>query len=226
MASKEEEQKLIDNYQVKLKEELLQIFSPRRWSNIKHMARMLGVKRDSVEDAKIKRGRSIESGVMVCSRCGETKSLDHFYHPTRDTICKECIKGRAMSPEVKKRNKERSIHRDAFSYAYNHVVNKTKKRKPVDPNLKREDVLKIAEKQNYRCALTGALLNRDRLLGAWDINNPSLDRIDNTKGYQLDNVRWVSVWANMARHNWSDEEFYRLCRETTEFYDNDLHHNA
>ena len=48
---------------------------------------------------------------------------------------------------------------------------------------------------------------------------PSLDRLDNSKGYTLDNVRLVCWAFNLARGVWHDEVFHKLAigyaRKTT-----------
>lgn len=44
----------------------------------------------------------------------------------------------------------------------------------------------------------------------------SLDRIDNEKGYEKGNVRFVSAMANVARQRWSDTELIQFCGLVTE----------
>ena len=39
----------------------------------------------------------------------------------------------------------------------------------------------------------------------------SLDRIDNSKGYHIDNVRWVLKDINMIRGSYDSEYFVKLC---------------
>ena len=44
-----------------------------------------------------------------------------------------------------------------------------------------------------------------------DPRNASLDRIDCSKGYVEDNVRFVSVMANLARQRFTDEQLREFC---------------
>jgi len=44
---------------------------------------------------------------------------------------------------------------------------------------------------------------------------PSVDRIDNTKGYTPDNCRMVIWMANLAKNSYSDIDFARLCKAFT-----------
>lgn len=65
--------------------------------------------------------------------------------------------------------------------------------------------------QGYRCALTG-------LPFQWDMNTddrlsplfPSLDRIDNSRGYTKDNVRVVATAINLMRMDWGAKTFDRI----------------
>lgn len=46
--------------------------------------------------------------------------------------------------------------------------------------------------------------------------NASVDRIDNTRGYVQGNVRFVSLIANYARSDFSDEDVFVFCRMVSE----------
>jgi hypothetical protein len=90
------------------------------------------------------------------------------------------------------------------------------KRKKLPYDLSLTYLRTLYESQAGNCALTGAPLfmgQGDHPLGA------SLDRIDNTKGYVLGNVRLVAYWANIGRGEWSDDEFYFHCRTATAYAD-------
>ena len=64
-----------------------------------------------------------------------------------------------------------------------------------------------------QCSMTGGQLS-----WKWDgpganPRAPSLDRLDNSKGYTLDNVRLVCWAFNLARGVWPDEVFHKLATE-------------
>ena len=44
-------------------------------------------------------------------------------------------------------------------------------------------------------------------------NNPSLDRIDSSKGYIEGNVQWVTYQANLNKHVMTMEQLYEFCRK-------------
>lgn len=222
--SEEEKKTLIDNYQIKLKDELIQLLPKKTWGSIQRMMDELGLQRHPHGDRKIKYDRENKRGVRVCNICGKEKPLTDFYHGSKR--CRPCLRELSQTPEGKEKQRLSSAKASSFRTAFQGIKERGNwRRKPVDPNLSWEDVKTIIEKQDYKCALIGLPLNRIKSR-AWDPLTPSLDRIDNSKGYELGNIRWVCLWANIARHNWTDQEFYELCKKTTEYHDNLLGHNA
>lgn len=65
--------------------------------------------------------------------------------------------------------------------------------------------------QGGRCALTGRTL---------DIHSAQLDHkhpLSRGGSAELSNLRWLCKEANYAKHNLTDEEFFRLCSDVGEF---------
>lgn len=80
----------------------------------------------------------------------------------------------------------------------------------------------VFEQQKGICTLSGRQLVMDRGYGARSrrfncIQTASLDRIDSTKGYIEGNIQWVHVKLNRMKWDYSEEEFFQLCREVTEY---------
>lgn len=79
------------------------------------------------------------------------------------------------------------------------------------------DLLKQLEKQNFKCALTGQPLiidtNRGQKENIRIQYNASVDRIDSNKGYTVDNIQWVTVQTNLAKQDYSQEEFIEMCHK-------------
>lgn len=77
---------------------------------------------------------------------------------------------------------------------------------------------KLLEQQNFRCALTGALIytglpkNTDQKTAIL-----SLDRIDSSKGYIAGNVQWVTKRINIMKRDIPDEEFIAVCCQVADF---------
>ena len=54
---------------------------------------------------------------------------------------------------------------------------------------------------------------------AWPVVSPSLDRIDSSKGYTLDNVQFVVWMYNAAKHKkGTDKQLLRFCMELVRQY--------
>lgn len=70
-------------------------------------------------------------------------------------------------------------------------------------------------KQNGKCAYTGEKLTfmnqRKR------IHTASLDRIDSSKGYEIDNIQWVHKDVNFMKQSYNQEYFINLCKQITEY---------
>jgi len=69
-----------------------------------------------------------------------------------------------------------------------------------------DDLIRLYDTQNHRCALT----NIEMAIGTNRHDSISVDRIDNTKGYELSNVRLVTRFANLARSSLSDTAFHEF----------------
>jgi len=71
-------------------------------------------------------------------------------------------------------------------------------------------------KQNRKCALSGLdlILFKCKHKNAKDRytnGNASLDRIDSTKDYTIDNVQWVEKRINFMKNSYSMKEFVQMC---------------
>ena len=74
--------------------------------------------------------------------------------------------------------------------------------------------------QEAKCALSGLEIflnpkwsNKGIKQSGIVTQTASLDRIDNSKGYEIGNVRWVHKDLNFMKGGLSDEDFIFLCRE-------------
>lgn len=75
-------------------------------------------------------------------------------------------------------------------------------------NLQIEDAWDLYLKQNGLCALTKLPIG----FGKWNERpTASLDRIDNSKGYELGNVQWVHKDVNIMRNVYSVDYFIKIC---------------
>lgn len=73
------------------------------------------------------------------------------------------------------------------------------------------DIQELFDKQNGLCKISGIKFDID---SKW--NRPSLDRIDNSKGYLTSNIQLVTWIVNHTRGELSIDEYINLCKEVNE----------
>jgi hypothetical protein len=130
-------------------------------------------------------------------KCGHTKSCGCLKKiKGKDNVCwtgYEDISGR-MWYAIKCKAKERNL---IFSISI-------------------EDAWKQYEKQDGRCALTGCLLSLDSPFDDLFKKTASLDRIDNDRGYEADNIQWLHKDVNWMKGRFSTERFLEICQQVAE----------
>ncbi len=93
---------------------------------------------------------------------------------------------------------------------YNHVERernqKDRARVPVD--LTKEQAWAKYIEQDKKCALSNQLIT---ISNDSFINTASIDRIDSSKGYTLDNIQWVHKHLNFMKRTYSQEYFIQMC---------------
>ena len=139
-----------------------------------------------------------------CSKCGEVKSNNDFYQSQRGNRCKECIligtrkykRKIRLDPEHRKmeglKQKERRVR-----LWQNTLINDSKNRK-LENNLTVDDINEMFNKQDGLCYWFKIPLipSKDKK----HPQQPSLDRLDSSKGYTRDNVVLCCYSANIGRN--------------------------
>jgi hypothetical protein len=79
--------------------------------------------------------------------------------------------------------------------------------------IKTPDVYELMESTDFRCAVSGIPFSKKAGQPGWaDPWAPSIDRIENRHGYLRDNIRVVSVAANIAMNQWGYDVLLRLAK--------------
>lgn len=81
-----------------------------------------------------------------------------------------------------------------------------------DNILSTEDLHNQWISQKGVCPYTGVELILSNKVGDNIICHASLDRIDSSKGYEKDNIHFISVMANFAKHTYSHETMLEFCQ--------------
>lgn len=109
------------------------------------------------------------------------------------------------------------------AYRFKYYIKTIKRRKRKCGNktdeITKEYLLELWNKQGGICPFTGWKLRLPKSCQGFEISDmkcASLDRIDSSKPYIRDNVRFTSRIANFCKNEWSDEEVYEFCKAVTE----------
>jgi hypothetical protein len=132
------------------------------------------------------------------------------WHAAWRTENPERYKERNKSYAVTRREKRNSDKDSFIEYAFASLKRGAYKRN-ISWNLEFDQFKSIAESVEY-CALSNRPVffeigNRDRI---------SVDRIDNTRGYDFDNIQFVSAEVNMIRNSLSMQDFLKMCFDIAE----------
>lgn len=135
---------------------------------------------------KNREGYLVSDTHRECTRCGTI-----FERTSKMTLCKQC-----NSKRVKSRTPEWKMHQRAKQRC---------KRTGLEFSIEVSDIV-IPD----RCPVLGMDINMNSGKSGAYKNSPSLDRIDNTKGYTKDNVQVISQCANAMKGAATKEELLKF----------------
>lgn len=149
----------------------------------------------------------------VCRKCNTEKPISEFYFRKQAKrtsgiihTCKACG------------NKQ---------HAYNVLENmittakSRSKQKGREFSITQDDIRALRIAQNDKCALTGWDLDWEPSYDGKRVCPPtraSLDRIDSTRGYTVDNIQLVCDMANRAKAMYTEDVFVAMCCSIAEQY--------
>lgn len=163
-----------------------------------------------------------------CLTCSEMKDTECFYSPSKMltpsmylTTCISCL-------HEKHNNQSMS---SAFGCMWQNLKRNANTR-GIEFELTREQLEEIYERQQHRCNYTGwridpftrrrwerkGEINQYVPWGRFNIHKASLDRIDPSKGYTIDNVHLVSLHINKAKLDLTDSHFVQMCADVVRTY--------
>lgn len=89
----------------------------------------------------------------------------------------------------------------------------TAKKRNLEFNITAKDIQELYDKQDGKCALSGINLTLCRCNDKInDLQNASIDRIDNQKGYTLDNIQLIHKRLNRIKSVLNNDEFIYWCK--------------
>ena len=166
--------------------------------------------------------------VKHCTNCGVTKALDLFYttgkkvdgSPKYNSWCKKCIAVKQVLYHKRTwgddKLKYTAFKRTKSVRSYlQYLRSKAVQRKKGNEVISLDALELLWATQEGKCALTGWSMTMELANGVVT-TNCSLDRIDSSVGYVVGNVQLVCRAANVAKHDLSQAEFFKLCRAVLE----------
>jgi hypothetical protein len=113
------------------------------------------------------------------------------------------MSGTTVSCGCHKSNFHNTHYKKSFSQYFCNIKKDAKRRK-LEFNISKEDLESLLKQQNNKCKLSELPISMED-------GSASLDRIDNTRYYELDNVQWVHRKVNYMKNTLNQEEFIFLC---------------
>lgn len=158
----------------------------------------------------------------VCNLCKVDKHELQFAKSDnkrgRRYECKECYRAKRKNPEVMETSRQYEngyyqTQRGRLVHLYRNAKRRallTGKEIDIDTEFLEE----LWVKQNGCCAKTGnKFVLETNGLANKSPYNPSVDRIDNTKGYTKDNVQLVTYHYNIAKSTYTEEQLIQLAKD-------------
>ena len=138
-------------------------------------------------------------------KCGRTASVPTYYLTKGySTKCLYCAKH------------TKDIYKEELPKVFWNKIKWNAKRRKMKVVVSREEAYKIFLNQDRKCNLTGMSI-RLPSYGTDTEWTASLDRIDSSKGYTIDNVQWVHKDVNRIKNIFSEEYFVSICQKVAKF---------
>ena len=176
-----------------------------------------------------KRNKGRNTGKVTCEHCGcefdkvlseikrsEEKGRRHFC--SRVCVGKHSSNWYNPNANYYDISKHSGNVRDKYTKFRYHFRNIKKRDKDVEITI--DDMIDVWISQNGICPFTGVELTLNSYNKIVDsvLFAASLDRIDSSKGYIKNNIRWVSRGINLMKSNKTDDEVWEMCRMIYENY--------
>lgn len=154
--------------------------------------------------------------MKMCSKCKDSKSLSEFGKRSSNKdgynyYCKACERATSQSYRDSHRDKANKSASDSRKRLPWHTrlfrgTRSSAATRNLEHTITEQDILDLWEHQSGRCYWLGIQMTED-YVGSRHPASPSLDRLDNSKGYTQDNVVLTSTFANLGRSNTTVEDF-------------------
>lgn len=130
-------------------------------------------------------------------------------------ITKSC--GCLKSETTVQKNKRGFKGRGELSGTYFSQIRYQAKKRNLEFSITVDDLWDLFLAQKGKCAISGMDIFLTPGTKRGHPTSASLDRINSTKGYALNNVQWVHKHINIMKNSQSMEEFLYICKKIAAF---------
>jgi len=106
-----------------------------------------------------------------------------------------------------------------ITYNYFSHIKREATRRNIEFNITIEQLQLLLEQQEYKCVLSGLPIilskSKNKNTITYKEQTGSLDRIDSSKGYIINNIQWVHKNINIMKNIFSMEQFIHYCELVT-----------
>ena len=155
---------------------------------------------------------------------------------TRNGACVECQRGYDNDPNVRKRKKEydreynsrsnvkqlKRKHHKAYSNRtdsiFKKMINSARRRRSEGFSITEQDLKDMWKKQEGLCYYSGKPMELVCGDGKKNPNKVSIDRVDSSKGYTLDNIVLCKVRFQWAKNELSEADYIEGNNDVTQYH--------
>ena len=159
--------------------------------------------------------------ICTCVQCLKTEEfgIAQLFYPTNKSRCRTCIlfnakkNKKVKTPEQKEKNaKVAKVYytNNLMRIRFNAAKDRARK-SGLEFTITEELIIDLILRQNYRCAISTVVFDNTN-----EKYTPSLERIDSSKGYTVDNVMWVCAMVNYMKNDYTTEDFQDMVMKIAE----------
>lgn len=168
-------------------------------------------------------------GNLICYKCHQYKPESEFdinqerwFRNNRDYRCKECKEQQRQKRILAGRGKQ-DINRMLLE-RYLSARDRARK-KNLEFNITLDFLKYLWNKQLGKCALSNVNMTSSFFVGRTS-TNVSIDRIDSSKGYTMDNIQLVCMACNQMKNDLTEKELYEFCKNIVNVYESKNKENS
>jgi hypothetical protein len=159
--------------------------------------------------------------LLICATCNESKILDEFspdkrniHRACKNNDCRVCSNKKHVERAIKLYDKnDFTFYINRLYYGVSDRCRNNIKYKNLGFDLTKESLVEMFNKQNGLCAISGVKMTHysGKNKGIHP-TNISIDRIDSSKGYYINNTQLVCTSVNMMKSNLSLTDLVFFCK--------------